>query len=204
MLDELMFNPRFHDTDRLVAGVTNSGIYYRLNELAQTLQQRIQTSPKLHAYALSFMESHASAATIRRSIDRCRNAAIVNGRRQSARHELLDPRRQNPRMAGTPGSCVAGRSASGFSGLHDASAVFKPDVCLQERTAVARIDQGDFEPGGCALSDYKIELRSRKWRLWRQDFTQLLSFPRAACECNAGRAMCPDTKTSVVTAVQRP
>jgi len=57
VLDELMFNPRFHDTDRLVGAVTNRGLYYRLNELAQTVQQRIQTSPKLHAYALDLWKA---------------------------------------------------------------------------------------------------------------------------------------------------
>jgi MoxR-like ATPase len=57
VLDDLMFNPRFHDTDQLIRGVTNSNIYYQLNELAQTLQQHIQTSPKLHAYALSLWKA---------------------------------------------------------------------------------------------------------------------------------------------------
>ena len=57
VLDELMFNPRFHDTDRLIQDVTGSGVYYRLNELAQTLQQQIQTSPRLHAYALALWKA---------------------------------------------------------------------------------------------------------------------------------------------------
>jgi MoxR-like ATPase len=57
VLDELMFNPRFHDTDLLIRGITPSGVYYRLNELAQTLQQQIQTSPKLHAYALALWKA---------------------------------------------------------------------------------------------------------------------------------------------------
>ncbi|MFI3199034.1 MAG: MoxR family ATPase [Methylococcaceae bacterium] len=52
VLDELMFNPRFHDTDQLIGNMSNNRFYYQLNDLAQTLQQHIQTSPKLQAYAL--------------------------------------------------------------------------------------------------------------------------------------------------------
>jgi len=53
ILDELMFNPRFHNTDQLVAGIAADTIpYYQLNELAEILQRSVQTSPKLRAYAL--------------------------------------------------------------------------------------------------------------------------------------------------------
>jgi MoxR-like ATPase len=58
VLGELMFNPRFHDTDRLIGSMENSGIpYYQLNDFAQTLQQSIQTSPKLRDYALSLWKA---------------------------------------------------------------------------------------------------------------------------------------------------
>jgi len=53
LLKELMFNPRFHDTDRLVAGVKTGAIaYYQLNELAQLIQQTIQPTAALKNYAL--------------------------------------------------------------------------------------------------------------------------------------------------------
>lgn len=58
ILDELMFNPRFHDTDQLVAGIASDIIpYYQLNELADTLQRSVQTSPKLRAYALALWQA---------------------------------------------------------------------------------------------------------------------------------------------------
>lgn len=58
VLDELMFNPRFHDTDRLISRMDNTGIpYYQLNDFAQILQQSIQTSQKLHGYALTLWKA---------------------------------------------------------------------------------------------------------------------------------------------------
>ncbi|NOT12819.1 MAG: MoxR family ATPase [Methylococcaceae bacterium] len=58
VLGELMFNPRFHDTDQLIGSMENSGIpYYQLNDFAQTLQHSIQTSPKLRDYALSLWKA---------------------------------------------------------------------------------------------------------------------------------------------------
>jgi MoxR-like ATPase len=58
LLDQLMFDPRFHDTDRLIAGVEAGGMAYdRLNGLAETLQNKIQTSPKLHQYALDLWKA---------------------------------------------------------------------------------------------------------------------------------------------------
>jgi len=58
VLDELMFNPRFHDTDRLVGNMPSGVIpYYQLNELAETVQHSIQTSPKLRTYALALWKA---------------------------------------------------------------------------------------------------------------------------------------------------
>jgi MoxR-like ATPase len=57
-LHELMFDPRFHDTDRLIGGMQNTGIaYYQLNDFAQTLQQTVQTTQKLHDYALTLWKA---------------------------------------------------------------------------------------------------------------------------------------------------
>ena len=54
VLDELMFNPRFHNTDQLISNMPLVGIsYYQLNEFAALLQQSVQTSAKLQQYALS-------------------------------------------------------------------------------------------------------------------------------------------------------
>ena len=57
VLNELMFNPRFHDTDQLISEINNTRIYYQLNDLAQSVQQHIQTSPKLHTYALTLWKA---------------------------------------------------------------------------------------------------------------------------------------------------
>jgi len=63
ILDELMFNPRFHDVDKLISEI-DSGIiaYYQLNALAQTIQQTIEPSPALKRYALALWKaSHRPA-----------------------------------------------------------------------------------------------------------------------------------------------
>jgi len=58
LLDQLMFDPRFHDTDRLIAGVESGSMAYeRLNDLAETVQNKIQTSPKLRQYALDLWKA---------------------------------------------------------------------------------------------------------------------------------------------------
>ncbi|MEQ1635898.1 MAG: MoxR family ATPase [Methylococcales bacterium] len=58
VLDELMFNPRFHNTDQLIASLPSGQIpYYQLNDLASDLQNSIQATPKLHAYALSLWKA---------------------------------------------------------------------------------------------------------------------------------------------------
>jgi len=58
VLNELMFNARFHDTDRLIGGMETCNLpYYQLNEFAQTLQHSIQTSPRLHHYALTLWQA---------------------------------------------------------------------------------------------------------------------------------------------------
>ncbi len=58
VLDELMFNPRFHNTDQLIASLPSGQIlYYQLNDLAGDLQHKIQAMPKLHAYALGLWKA---------------------------------------------------------------------------------------------------------------------------------------------------
>ncbi|AEG02670.1 AAA family ATPase [Methylomonas methanica] len=58
VLDELMFNPRFHDVDSLIATIDNGLIaYYQLNRLAAEIQQHVQTSPTLHRYALDLWKA---------------------------------------------------------------------------------------------------------------------------------------------------
>ena len=58
VLDELMFNPRYHDVETLVSGIDNDIIaYYRLNEQAIQIQQSIQTSPTLRSYALALWKA---------------------------------------------------------------------------------------------------------------------------------------------------
>lgn len=51
--EELMFNPRFHDVDRLVEGVDEGIVPYdALNGIATALQEGITASPTLRHYAL--------------------------------------------------------------------------------------------------------------------------------------------------------
>ncbi|NJA05232.1 MULTISPECIES: AAA family ATPase [Methylomonas] len=58
VLDELMFDPRFHDVDALIAGMAESGIgYQNLNALGEAIQQRVQTSPALRKYALDLAKA---------------------------------------------------------------------------------------------------------------------------------------------------
>lgn len=50
-LDQLTFDPRFHDVDRLLAAVTRGVLPYReLEEVAAAIQNGIQASPTLRAY----------------------------------------------------------------------------------------------------------------------------------------------------------
>jgi MoxR-like ATPase len=58
VLDELMFDPRFHDVDALVAGIDSGMLdYYRLNDLARLIQQSIEPSPALKKYALALWKA---------------------------------------------------------------------------------------------------------------------------------------------------
>lgn len=58
VLQELMFNPRYHDTDALLAEMPAGQLaYYALNEVAQRIQQTVQSSDKLKAYALDLWQA---------------------------------------------------------------------------------------------------------------------------------------------------
>ena len=53
LLDRLMFEPRFHDTDRLIEGVPWGVLpLARLNDIAKALQSQIYVSERLRSYAL--------------------------------------------------------------------------------------------------------------------------------------------------------
>ncbi len=61
VLDALMFDPKFHDVDTLVAGIDRDIVpYYELNEFAALLQRSIKTSPTLHQYALDLWKAASS------------------------------------------------------------------------------------------------------------------------------------------------
>ena len=63
VLQELMFNPRYHDTDHLVQEMANGQIaYYELNEVAASIQAHIHSSDKLKAYALALWQASHSPA----------------------------------------------------------------------------------------------------------------------------------------------
>jgi MoxR-like ATPase len=57
----LMFDPRYHDTDRLIATLADGLLAHReLNEIAAQIQRTVQTSEALQKYALELW--HATAA----------------------------------------------------------------------------------------------------------------------------------------------
>ncbi|MBK8815997.1 MAG: MoxR family ATPase [Methylococcaceae bacterium] len=58
LLNELMFNSRYHDVDQLVAEVDSNLIpYYQLNEVAQVIQQTVTASKALQTYALALWKA---------------------------------------------------------------------------------------------------------------------------------------------------
>jgi len=58
VLQDLMFNPRYHDTDRLLQGIEAGQLgYYALNEVAESIQQSVQSSERLKAYALDLWQA---------------------------------------------------------------------------------------------------------------------------------------------------
>ncbi|PKM36691.1 MAG: AAA family ATPase [Gammaproteobacteria bacterium HGW-Gammaproteobacteria-10] len=60
VLDDLMFNQRFHDVDALVAEIDSGLIpYYQLNEWFVRIQQAIEPSPALRRYALDLWKAAA-------------------------------------------------------------------------------------------------------------------------------------------------
>jgi MoxR-like ATPase len=60
---ELMFNPRFHDTDRLLAQLASAMLNYQaLNEVAELIQRSVQASEALQAYALALWRATALPA----------------------------------------------------------------------------------------------------------------------------------------------
>lgn len=60
VLDQLMFDPRFHDVDALIEAMPASAIgYQNLNALGEAIQQRVQAAPALHKYALELWRATA-------------------------------------------------------------------------------------------------------------------------------------------------
>lgn len=61
VLDDLLFNPRYHDVDALIAEMADSRIpYYQLNDWAAAIQQHIQPTPALRKYALDLWKATAN------------------------------------------------------------------------------------------------------------------------------------------------
>jgi MoxR-like ATPase len=59
----LMFDPRFHDTDRLVGALQSAMVPHReLNEVAATIQRSVQASDALQDYALRLWRATAEPA----------------------------------------------------------------------------------------------------------------------------------------------
>lgn len=57
---ELMFNPRFHDVDRLLEQLPSAMLNYQaLNEVADVIQRSVQTSEALQRYALDLWRATA-------------------------------------------------------------------------------------------------------------------------------------------------
>lgn len=60
---ELMFNPRFHDTDRLLEQLASAMLNYQaLNEVADVIQRSVQASEALQTYALALWRATAVPA----------------------------------------------------------------------------------------------------------------------------------------------
>jgi len=60
---ELMFNPRFHDTDRLLEQLASAMLNYQaLNEVAEVIQRSVQASETLQDYALGLWRATAVPA----------------------------------------------------------------------------------------------------------------------------------------------
>lgn len=60
---ELMFNPRFHDTDRLLEQLAAAMLNYQaLNEVAEVIQRSVQASEALQGYALALWRATAEPA----------------------------------------------------------------------------------------------------------------------------------------------
>jgi len=58
VLQDLMFNPRYHDTDYLLQGMESGQLsYYALNEVARAIQESVQSSERLKAYALDLWQA---------------------------------------------------------------------------------------------------------------------------------------------------
>jgi MoxR-like ATPase len=61
LLDQLMFDPRYHDVDKLIENVEPGLIAHsQLNDIAQLIQQAVIASPALHKYALSLWKATSS------------------------------------------------------------------------------------------------------------------------------------------------
>lgn len=61
ILDELMFNSRFHNVDTLISGIPRDSLaYYQLNEIARLIQETIEPSPRLRKYALDLWNASAA------------------------------------------------------------------------------------------------------------------------------------------------
>ncbi|MEZ0207410.1 AAA family ATPase [Ideonella sp.] len=59
----LMFDPRYHDTDALVASLASGMLAYReLNDIAAQIQRSVQTSERLQQYALELWRATAAPA----------------------------------------------------------------------------------------------------------------------------------------------
>jgi len=58
ILQDLMFNPRYHDTDRLLQDLEGGQLaYYALNGVAQAIQESVQSSDRLKVYALDLWQA---------------------------------------------------------------------------------------------------------------------------------------------------
>jgi len=58
VLDELIFDTRFHNVEQLIADMESGRIpYYQLNDIAEQIQQNIQPTAKLRRYALDLWKA---------------------------------------------------------------------------------------------------------------------------------------------------
>ena len=98
----LMFDPRFHDTERLDRRAAAAAMvpHRELNAVAELIQRSVQAVRRAAELCARPVARHRRAGGVRRATVRCRYRAIDARRRQPARHEPAAARGARGGLAG--------------------------------------------------------------------------------------------------------